>query len=135
MGQSLVHDWVCCQKRSYLSAARQPPALLLQEWVYCPVCEQRSHEKAFDQQVHTITAAALRLQRDCDIQDAPLEAEPRLGGLLRSVDQQHVKSCNSDEGALAMPNSAADLWRGRSEWLRAAAFASIQDAPLEVETG
>ena len=70
-----------------------------QEYVYCQRCGLKTHKKDYVQQVHTVSAASLRMQRDVELQSTQSKQEPSLGKLLRDVDLQHQKTCDKDRGA------------------------------------
>ena len=73
-------------------------SLHAQESMQCPECSVLSHKSSYVQQLHTISAAALRLQRLMEAE--PGLADRSLGQLLQGIEVQHVKSCDKDVGAL-----------------------------------
>lgn len=70
----------------------------------CPECSVLSHKSSYVQQIHTISAAALRLQRL--MESEPGVPERSLGQLLQGIEIQHVKSCDKDVGAPLAPQLA-----------------------------
>ena len=67
----------------------------------CPKCKTLSHRSSYAQQLHTISAAALRLQRQMEAEAG--EPTCSLAQLLQGIEAQHVKSCDKDVGALLGP--------------------------------
>ena len=70
----------------------------MQEHVYCPSCRLESHSSAYTQQLHTITAAALRMQREDVLKHDMSCSDPSLSALLSSVELQNQKTCDRDKG-------------------------------------
>ena len=88
---------MACQPcRAARTVADEAPAV--QESVFCGVCNLASHQKSFTQQLHTVSAAALRAKYLAEMEDALVGEEPGLGPLLSAVDGQQRKTCDSDLG-------------------------------------
>ena len=81
----------------------------------CPECDVRSHKSAYVQHMHTISAAALRLQRQSELEAGNQDCS--LGQLLQGFEMQQSKGCDQDVGALHSP-----------AWLQSAVLISTAQA-------
>lgn len=68
----------------------------VQESVFCGRCRKETHKNSYTQYFHNVIATSLRLQSQA------AEGPASMASLLRAIEDLHTKSCDSDEGALAL---------------------------------
>ena len=74
--------------------------LQLREQVECPRCRRVTQRvKSHTEYFHIVTATALRMIR--------MDSKGSMGALLNTIEQQHHKTCDKDEGGCGALNTPA----------------------------